>query len=177
MRLDDFTVPGDNLNVRGGLRIESESLAGNTSGTDRTSKGIKPKSFSVSLLIKFKDEKKLTELIRAAESVDSNGRLRIYTVVDRTINVASVRQVQFDDNVSWREDEDLHAWQVSFSLVEYKSVPEKTEQRQAKKTATPTASITGAATTATPDTTAAEQPAAPLTGFEAFLSRVDKALE
>ena len=176
MRLDDFTVPGDNLTVRGGLRIESESLAGNTSGTDRTSKGIKPKTFSVALLIKFKDESKLTELIRAAEAVDSNGRLKIYSVVDRTINVASVRQVQFDDNFSWREDEEVHAWQVSFSLVEYKSVPEKTEQRQTKKTATPSASVTGGTTT-TPAETTTEPQAAAMTGFEAFLARVDKALE
>lgn len=172
MRLNDFSVPSDSLNVRGGFRIEAQSMAGNTSGTDRTSEGIKPKTFNVSLLVKFKNASQLTQLVRIAEAVDSNGKQRIYDVVDPTINVASVRQVQFTDNVSWREDGDLHAWQVSFALIEYKSVPEKAEMRQAPQAAAPQ--------TAPGEEIAAGEPVeeaeAEATRFEKFLGRIDKAL-
>ena len=175
MRLNDFTVPGDNIKVNGGLRIETESLSGNTSATDRASKGIKPKTFTVQLLIKFNQSDDLTGLIKIAEAVDSNGKLEVYDVVERSVNVANVRQVQFSDNVSWREMDDHHAWRVSFTLIEHKSVPEKKEQRIAQASASPQ-QAEGNVIAEAPTQTNEEIAAPELTGFEDFLDRVEKVL-
>ncbi|NIB44764.1 DNA-binding protein [Pseudomaricurvus alkylphenolicus] len=130
MRLDDYTVPETELKVRASMRIETKSLGGTTSASDRTNNGIKPKEFTVSLLIPFENERDLTALIKTAETVDSAGRLKVYTINERTANAMNVRQVQFTDNVSVREMEQNEAWRVSFMLVEYFSVAEKKEQRQ-----------------------------------------------
>ena len=53
--LDGQKVQGKNLKVTGNLRIESGDMSGQTSNTDSAHKGFKPKTLTVTLLIRFID--------------------------------------------------------------------------------------------------------------------------
>lgn len=182
MRLNDFMIPGNELSVTGNMRIETESLAGNGSASARANNGIKPKVFGVNLQIAFINKTDLTALISTAEAVDENGKLIVYDVVELTLNVANVRQVQFSDNVKWREIPNLDAWRVGFTLTEYNSVPERVEERIETANTQPQ-SAEGETSEAATDNQSEQvnndddAPAQELTGFEQFLSKVDKSLE
>ncbi len=190
MQLNNYTVPGHNVKTRGTMMIDTQSVAGNSAATERTNNGIKAKKFTISVNIKFDNARDLKGLVAIAEATNDNGELALYDVVDDTINAGNVRQVQFTDKFTWKDDELLQQWLVSFTLVEYKSVAERTEQRTEVAQAQPQASE-GQAVAASndgSDSNAAEadteqpaqpqagQPQAELTGFEAFLSHVDNAL-
>ncbi|MCX2834446.1 baseplate complex protein [Microbulbifer thermotolerans] len=129
MRLNDFILRGSELVVNGRLRIETESLSGNTSASDRANNGIKPKALVVSMVIKFDAADHLHELVRVAEAVDSNSKLVVYDILDDTAQAMGVRQVQFSDDFNVRQIPGQSAWRVNFTLQEYLSVPEKVEQR------------------------------------------------
>lgn len=129
--LDGYKVQGKALRVSANLRIESEDLSGQTSHTGRAHKGFKPKSLSVSLIMPYRDRQHLTELIGLAEATTPDGQLKTYRLVNDSAEAFGIRQVQFSDNLSIREDDNLHAWQVQFGLIEQHSVPEKIEARRA----------------------------------------------
>lgn len=174
MMLGNFTVPNKELRVSISMQFDSEKLGAQTSGTDSSHKGIKPKTLYVSLLIPFVDSKQLTELTTVAEAVTDSGNLRIYDIVEPAANAMKIRKVRFCDSFSVREDYSLLAWQVNFSLEEYNSVAEKTEQRQKTTTAKPQAA-TGTTVSATETETETEE-AAPVTGIESYIASLDKAL-
>lgn len=129
MRIGDFTVPGTDRYVSGGFDYANDSLSGESSGTETVNKGIKPKSFTVSLKIAYENASDLTDLVRVAESVGGQGSQTIYDIVDETINAFNVRRVRFDRNFRASENESINAWDISFSLTEYSSTSEKVESR------------------------------------------------
>lgn len=170
MRLNNIRVPGNNLKVTANLRIDSDDLSGQTSGTDRNHKGFKPKTLNCSLLVKKAEADQLTRLLELVESLDESGKQTVYTIVDPLAQAMKIRQVQFMDNFAAREAESQHAWNVSFTLVEHLSVPEKIEQRQEATPVTQqaaqgdTVAVTAEATTEVRE----------LTGFESVLKWVDE---
>jgi hypothetical protein len=132
LQLNDFNVPGYNLTVSGELEIRTEDLSGETSSTSRVEKGVKPKRLSVSTNIKFKDKNDLTRLIAVLEARGKHGEGQVYNITNRDANVAGIKQVRVTDRVSWKPISGLRAWNVTFTLREYLSVPEKVEQREKK---------------------------------------------
>lgn len=142
--LNDFRVPGQQLKVAGSMELRSEDIAGETSGTDRAEKGIKPKVLRVSCIIPFADASDLRQLIQVAEAKE-NGEQVIYTITHPTANVVGVRQVVFVESFAWPEDESLQCWNVSFALQEHLSNPERLEQRQAAAGTSPTTATQHAA--------------------------------
>lgn len=140
MRIGNFTVPGTDRYVNGGFDYDNESLSGDSSGTETVNKGIKPKSFTVSLKISYENAGDLTALVRVAEAMSGAGSQKIYDIVDQTINAFNVRKVRFDRNFRASENETINAWDISFSLTEYASTSEKVESRvkpvESKKVAT-----------------------------------------
>ena len=132
MRLDDFNVPGFGLTVTGDLEIRTQDLSGETSGTARAEQGLKPKKLNVFLSIRFKDKTQLHSLFQVIEARDENGEGKVYTIANRDANAVGIRQVKFTDRVSWKPQEGKRAWDVSFVLREYFSVPEKAEQRESQ---------------------------------------------
>lgn len=132
--LDNYTIPDKELKVSIGMRFDADTLGAQTSGTDAAHKGIKPKTITVSLMIPFINENDLSQLTAIAEATLADGSLHIYDITEKAANAMKVRQVRFTDNFDVREDWRLRAWQVNFSLQEYKSVPERAEQRQNKVT-------------------------------------------
>jgi hypothetical protein len=129
--LDGEQVLGKKMKITANLRIESDDLSGQTSNTQTAHKGFKPKTLAVSLMIPFVDGTQLRTLMRLAEATASGGQLKMYRIVNDTAAAFGIREVQFSDGVSAREDDTLAAWLVQFTLSEKASNPEKVEQRRA----------------------------------------------
>ena len=127
--LNGEKVQGKGLKVMATLTIESEDLSGQTSNTAQAHKGFKPKTLSVTLMIPYRDESDLRNLMRLASSTAGGGQLTVYRIVNRTASAFGVREVQFRDNVNANEDDSLRAWRVQFNLIEKLSIPERVEQR------------------------------------------------
>jgi hypothetical protein len=169
--LDGHKVQGKNLKVTANLRIESGDMSGQTSNTDKAHKGFKPKTLTISLLIPFVDNSHMTDLMRLAESTGSGGQLHLYRVVNDTAEAFGIRQVEFSDGISAREDDSLRAWLVQFTLSERQSNPEKVEGRRAGNAVNaqggPGSAVGGDGKDSTTGNPA-------LSGFEKVLGHVDK---
>lgn len=175
--LDGTPVRGKGLKVAGALRIESEDLSGQTSNTASAHKGFKPKTLAITLLIPFADRANLTHLMSLAQATGSGGQRKVYRIVNDTAEAFGVRQVEFSDNVTAREDDTLKAWRISFTLSEKLSTAERVETRRPgnpiKQQSAPGQAVGDSAPGA-----GADNPATPeLTGFEKVLQKLDKALE
>ncbi|MBX9754923.1 MAG: DNA-binding protein [Pseudomonadaceae bacterium] len=178
--LDGQKVRGKGLKVSASLRIESDDMSGQTSNTDAAHKGFKPKALTVSLMIPFVDAADLKQLMSMAEATANGGQRRVYRIVNDTAATFGVRQVEFSDNLTAREDDSLAAWRVQFTLTEKLSTAERVETRRpsnpVKQQSAPGQPVASAAAPAAgTDTATAAQPAE-LTGFEAVLKRLDDSL-
>ncbi|MBX9754549.1 MAG: DNA-binding protein [Pseudomonadaceae bacterium] len=173
--LDGQKVRGKGLKVTANLRIESEDMSGQTSNTTKAHKGFKPKSLTVSLMIPYRDRANLAQLMSWAEATAAGGQRQTYRIVHDTAEAFGIRQVEFSDNLSAREDDSLAAWRVQFTLAEKLSTAERVETRRpsnpVKQQSAPGQAVAAPAAT---DETAA--PAAELTGFESVLKRLDESL-
>ncbi|WAE53229.1 baseplate complex protein [Stutzerimonas frequens] len=175
--LDGEKVRGKGLKITANLRIESDDISGQTSNSTSAHKGFKPKTLTVSLMIPFVDQVQLRDLMRMAEATEGGGQLKTYRIVNDTATAFGVRQVQFSDGVSAREDDTLAAWRVQFTLAEKLSNPERVEKRR-QPNAVASQSAPGQAVSST-GTAAGDGAAAPgqeLTGFEATLKKLDNYL-
>ncbi|TFY85755.1 DNA-binding protein [Pseudomonas kairouanensis] len=170
--LDGQQIMGKRLKITANLRIESDDLSGQTSNSQTAHKGFKPKTLAVSLTIPFVDQVQLRSLMRLAEATASGGQLHMYRIVNDTATAFGIREVQFSDGVSAREDDTLNQWLVQFTLSEKLSNPERVESRRAGNSVTaqsgPGSAVGGAAGggegTGTPEE---------LSGFERTLKKVD----
>ncbi|UUA73110.1 baseplate complex protein [Cellvibrio sp. QJXJ] len=174
MMLDDYEVPNKEIKVSMSMRIESETLNGQSSGTSTSHKGFKPKVFNVSLIIPYVEPTALSALIAVAQVTNADGSLKVYDITDDLANAVKVRRVQFTEEFYVREMDRVSAWAVQFSLQDYQSVPEKAEQRQT--TAAPqTQTATGNVVAATDDGEAVEGEGE-IGFFERQLAKLDRAL-
>lgn len=169
--LDGQQVLGKRMKITANLRIESEDLSGQTSGSEKAHKGFKPKTLTVTLQIAFVDLVQLKTLMRLAEATAGGGQLKTYRIVNDTAAAFGIRQVQFTEGVSAREDDTLASWSVQFTLTEKESNPEKVEQRR-KANGTTAQSAEGNGVTGEDGTGTGTQ----LTGFEATLKKLDNYL-
>ena len=175
--LDGTPVRGKGLKVAGALRIESEDLSGQTSNTASAHKGFKPKTLAITMLIPFDDRANLAQLMSLAQATGSGGQRKVYRIVNDTAEAFGVRQVEFSDNVTAREDDTLKAWRISFTLSEKLSIAERVETRRPGN-ATKQQSAPGQAVGNSGPGANADNPSGPeLTGFEKVLQKLDKALE
>ena len=174
--LDGAKVQGTNQKVTASLRIESDDLSGQTSNSDTAHKGFKPKTLTVSLLIRFRDESQLRNLMGLAEATESGGQLKTYRIVNDTAAAFGIRQVQFSDGVSAREDDVLSAWRIQFTLAEKLSNPERVETRRAGKTVAQQSAPGQAVATAGAGGADSPEQSTALTGFEATLKKLDSYL-
>lgn len=169
--LDGQQILGKRLKITASLRIESDDLSGQTSNSQTAHKGFKPKTLTVSLAIPFVDQVQLRSLMRLAEATAGGGQLHMYRIVNDTAAAFGIREVQFSDGVSAREDDILNQWLVQFTLSEKLSNPERVESRRAANGVTsqsgPGSAVGGAAGgdgSGTPGE---------LSGFERTLKKVD----
>jgi hypothetical protein len=170
--LDGQPVEGKSMKVTGNLRIEAEDMSGQTSNTETAHKGFKPKTLTVTLTIPYVNGPWLRDLMRLAEATESGGQLKTYRVVNDTAEAFGMRQVQFAEGVSAREDDTLACWRVQFGLTEKKSNPEKVEKRREKKDVN-AQSGTGSGVGGSGGDAGEDGKGQGLTGFEATLKKVD----
>ncbi|GAA0426939.1 hypothetical protein GCM10008969_58120 [Pseudomonas veronii subsp. inensis] len=166
--LDGQKVNGKSLKVTANLRIESGDLSGQTSNTASAHKGFKPKALTVSLLIPYRDQQHLVDLMRLAEATSAGGQLKTYRIVNDTAEAFGVRQVIFSDTITAREDDSLAAWRVQFTLTEKRSNPERVETRRPDNSVHQQGSNGDSVTAPSGE---ADEPE--LNGFERILKRVD----
>lgn len=172
--LDGQKVNGKTLKVTANLRIDSADLSGQTSNTDSSHKGFKPKALTVSLLIPYRDRAHLMELMRLGEATAEGGQLKTYRVVNDTAEAFGVRQVTFSDTLTAREDDSLRAWRVQFTLTEKLSNPERVETRRSgNKVQQQSGTGNGVADPSALPETAPGAGTPELSGFESILKRVD----
>ena len=172
--LNGVKVPGHNLTVRANFQIDSKELSGQTSASDRSSEGIKPLSFSVTLEIPYSRDDDLARVIALARATDSHGDMVVYQISNSTAAACKVRLVTFIDQFSITDQSQVNSWQVGFTLAEHQSIAEKVEQRQAAPVAVEQDDGTSSET---PEDTPTEADVADqLTGFLKILKRVDEAL-
>ena len=173
--LDGQQIIGHRMKVTANLKIESDDMSGQTSSTDKSHKGFKPKTLTVAMMIRYKDSAQLRTLMRLAEGTAGGGQLRTYRIVNDTAEAFGIRQVQFSDGVSAREDDTLSQWIIQFTLSEKLSNPEKVESRRAssgvKAQSAPGDGVAGAGAGAGGAGNGPE-----LSGFEAVLKKVDNYL-
>lgn len=173
LMLNGELITGNRVKVTASLKIESEDMSGQTSGTEKAHKGFKPKTLAVAMMITYKNSADLRTLMRLAESTEGGGQRTTFRIVNDTAEAFGIRQVEFSDGVTAREDDSLSQWIVSFTLAEKLSNPEKVENRRAgnpvSSQSAPGEGVTG---------TGADGSGAPqeLTGFEATLKKLDSYL-
>jgi hypothetical protein len=142
---------GKNINVTTDANFERKDLSGQSSGSATAAAGNKPKNVGVGMVIPFSGKSNLTKLLEMAEAMDDKGEPVVYTVADRLCNAAMIRQVIFIGKISYQKASGLLAWDVSFSLREYKSVGEKREERQRDKVAATAAKTDGVTSVSSTD--------------------------
>lgn len=165
--LNGEQIVGHRMKLTANLKIEADELGGQTSGTDKSHKGFKPKTLTVALTIPYKALEDLGTIMRLAEATAGGGQLQTYRIVNDTAKAFGIRQVTFSDGVSAREDDTLAQWIVQFTLSEKLSNPEKVENRRAGNGVT-SQSAPGDGVAGSGSGTPEE-----LTGFEAVLKKVD----
>lgn len=170
--LDGQLVRGMSMKITANLRIESDDLSGQTSNSEAAHKGFKPKTLAVTLVIRYADKSYLRDLMRLAEATEGGGQRKTYRIVNDTAEGFGVRQVQFSDGVSAREDDSLFCWRVQFTLSEKLSNPERVEKRRpangVNAQGAPGQGV-GGGTSASGESGKGTE----LTGFEATLQKVD----
>ncbi|MFL6968461.1 DNA-binding protein [Pseudomonas alvandae] len=172
--LDGQKVNGKTLKVTANLRIERGDIAGQTSNTDSSHKGFKPKALTVSVLIPYRDKPHLVDIMRLAEATAEGGQLKTYRVVNDTAEAFGVRQVTFSDTITAREDDSLSAWRVQFTLTEKLSNPERVETRRpGNQVQQQGGTGNGVADPSAGSDAGSGADAPELSGFESILKRVD----
>jgi len=142
LKLDGRPVPGYDLRVKAIGRLARQDQSGETSGTGASHKGWKAWALGVSVKVRFGDGEDLTALRRLFEArtdeegafeldqaVGSPGVPRLYKVGGGLADALGVTWARFSDHFQVDEDERLRIWHVKFTMIEERSIPERTAER------------------------------------------------
>ncbi|OCF98828.1 baseplate complex protein [Gilliamella sp. wkB308] len=129
LALDGESIVLKNPSVSVEYDLPEDDQSGQSSSTNSSEKGIKPKKLSVSGLIEFSTPDRLSRLIELSYQTENGGAKKLYRIANATANVVNLREAVFSGKVSVSPHSSLLAWQVAFTLSERKSVPEKRETR------------------------------------------------
>lgn len=133
LALDGESIILKNPEISAEYDLPEEDQSGQSSSTNSSEKGIKPKKLNISGLIEYSTPDRLGRLIELSYQTESGGAKKLYRVANATANVINLREAVFSGKISVSPHSSLLAWQVSFTLSERKSVPEKREARAQKR--------------------------------------------
>jgi len=122
------------LRITASQALASEDASGQSSSTDVAETGTKAKLLTVTGYVLFDDADHLSQLFALAEATQEGART-IYRINNHTASALGVKQVRFSSKIDAAEQDTTRQWRVSFSLAEYRSVPQKVEERQPEQTA------------------------------------------
>lgn len=163
LALNGEGITMQNMLVSPSMQFQEKDQSGQTSSTTNSEQGIKAKELRVSGLVTFDDEAVLQRLFQLASATETSGALKTYRVANATAAAINFREATFTGQIDAVPQEDRLAWQVSFTLREKNSVPEK---RQARKgNATASTKQTGTAGGGS-GVSAADEPADKMSWFE-----------
>jgi len=128
--LNGWKVPGYETKISCGVKLDGEDLSGAGSYLINADKGIKGAVVSVTTKIPFVDKSALTLLITKSKTLDENGARQVFTINSDITEAYKVRKAVFDGEIKTIEDEDVHAWVVSFKLLERQSKSEREQQQR-----------------------------------------------
>ena len=173
--LDQTPINGHEQRITCSQEMPDKDLSGDSSSSAVAEGGFKPTKISVSIKIKFENPEDLRALVNLSRDLSEDGSRKIYQILNQTAQAYNIRQVRFTERVRAAELNDEQSWQVSFSLLEHNSVPERTEERQQAET--PGTNSTPA-TASTPAEAEAEAntPTKNYTGFEKTLKYLNDQL-
>ena len=173
--LDQTPIKGHEQRLTCSQEMPDKDLSGDSSSSAVAEGGFKPTKISVSLKIKFENKDDLRALVNLSRGLTDDGSRKIYQILNQTAQAYNIRQVRFTERVRAAELNDEESWQVSFSLLEHNSVPERTEERQQAASTDTLAAQSTTSTTAT--TTEAEPTTKNYTGFEKTLKYLNDQLK
>ena len=116
------------LRITASQELASEDASGQSSSTDVAETGTKAKKLAVSGLLPFTKAEHLAERVALAEATESGARSS-YRISNNTASALGVKQVRFSSKIEAVEQETTRQWAISFTLSEYRSVPQKVEER------------------------------------------------
>jgi len=128
LTLNSLAITLKSLRITASQELASEDASGQSSSTDVAETGIKAKTLSVNGLLPFNKAEHLAELFNMAEATESGARA-IYRISNNTASALGVKQVRFSSKIEAVEQQTTRQWAISFTLVEYRSVPQKVEER------------------------------------------------
>lgn len=171
--LNSIQISLKSLRFTASQELATEDASGQSSSTDAAETGIKAKMLAVSGFIKFDDEAMLTDIFKMAEATEGGARTT-YRISNKTASALGIKQVKFASKIEAVEQETTRQWNVSFTLAEVRSVPQKKEER-APQVAAAQQGSTGQGTVLA-DETAPPATEVELTGLMGFLKKVDNGL-
>lgn len=129
LALDGESIILKNPSISAEYDLPDEDQSGQSSSTNSSEKGIKPKKLNISGLIEYSTPDRLSRLIELSYQTEGGGAKKLYRIANATANVINLREGVFSGKISIAPHQSLLAWQISFTLSERKSVPEKRETR------------------------------------------------
>lgn len=170
--LDGKAVPLKNIQVSPSMQFKEKDQSGQSSSTDNAEQGMKAKELRVSGIVPFKRIDDLRIIFELASATTSSGALHVYRVGNALARAIKFRECTFSGQLDVSGASGLQAWQVTFTLREKTSVPERRQARADKRAASGTKTQVQAGGAAP-----AEEPPEKLSWFEEnVLKPVDKAL-
>lgn len=177
LTLSATQIPLKELKVTARQQLAGQDMSGSSAATDQAETGDKAKVLAVTGVLLYSQHHHLNQLYALAGAKE-NGERSVYRINNRTAEALKISQVKFQGTLTAQEDSSRQLWQVSFELVEYLSVAERTEKREPPKTATQqkVSGIETPQTASSPQTDAPPESEVEFTGVMGFLQSVDKAL-
>ena len=130
-----FAIRGKNLKTSIELEIERKDLSGDSSSGAFAPAGAKTQKITISLQIEKKNPQHLLGLIQKSQENNDDGSPVIFNISNDHCAARGIRQAYFEGTVSSADADGVQAWNVSFTMREYNSVPEKLEGREEQKEA------------------------------------------
>ncbi|PLT27069.1 adenine glycosylase [Pseudoalteromonas sp. MelDa3] len=134
LNLNSTSIALKSLRITASQELASEDASGQSSSTSQAETGIKAKMLAVSGFLPFTQDEHLAQLFAMAEATESGARV-IYRISNHTASALGVKQVRFSSKIEAVEQQTTRQWAISFTLVEYRSVPQKVEERTPDATA------------------------------------------
>ena len=132
--IDGWQIPGYDTQVNAGVKLAGGDMSGFGSFALSSDNGVKPGVLTIKTKIAHADETDLAALITKAKALDENGARVTYTVNNALAEAYKIRKAKFDGEVKATEINDVKGWQVTFKLLEVRSISER-EQQQLDTTA------------------------------------------
>lgn len=147
--LNGLEVPGLDHRVTIAEQIERKDLSGETSASAGSHGGWKPAVVEVRCLVDMERPGDLAELRRLFHAADkATGAPAVWTITEPAAQAIGIHRVRFTDFFRVAPQDRMRVWEVSLTLIEERSVPERTEERRPEPAAASPAAPPALQTTA-----------------------------